>query len=256
MDDEQFNDQALASAVRYLFQTGQKDAANLLLSCRIQTLEFDQVDYSNEVVEICRVLLRGSPVFYKEYIEYDKVPHSKTPRDNLKALVREAFEAVLPPVNYVEIDARAELINVDTDWRTQLLAEEETGQITNQNPYRKEPIIWQGMKFDGEGEVKIAQELDRVGVMFFPTCLARVGPPNNRQRRIPDFLICYKGKWGVLEIDGKKYHTPENATADHDRRRLIEQHGGIAWFDRYAYSRCMNEPQEVVKEFLSILANK
>jgi hypothetical protein len=250
------NDKFLASAIHYLFQLGQKEAANLLLTCNLESKYIEEIYYEGDDYSRWALLLRGSPIFYKTFYQYKDVSYNSVPPDALNSLVEEAFEAVLPPPERIKVTVRIDFVDVDTDWRTRLLAESETQQVSNQNPFGKTTLVWQGIKFDSEGEVKIAQELDSRGIMYLPVCLARVGSPKNRQNRIPDFLICHKGKWGILEVDGQTYHTPTNATADHDRRRVFEQHGGISYFDRFPYKRCINEPGRVVDEFLGILANK
>ncbi len=127
--------------------------------------------------------------------------------------------------------------------------------VNNNNPYMKEPVRWEGMSFNSMPERKIAEALDRAGVMYLPNCLARVGTPSQRLNRFPDFLICFEGKWGILEVDGRKHHNGR-ATEDYERNRIIEKHGGIAYFTRYDYERCVADPDGVVKEFLDILKLK
>ena len=61
---------------------------------------------------------------------------------------------------------------------------------------------------------------------------------------------------GILEVDGQTYHTPSNATKDHERTRDIEQHGGIAYFTRFTAKECMANPDQVVQQFLNILGTK
>jgi very-short-patch-repair endonuclease len=73
--------------------------------------------------------------------------------------------------------------------------------------------------------------------------------------RFPDFLICFDGKWGILEVDGQKYHQGR-ATEDHERSRIMERHGGIAYLTRFDYQRCMNDPDGVVKDFIEVLRQK
>lgn len=231
----------LASAVHFLFQAGEKEAAQLLLSCYAEIWS----DYGDFNKEIWIVELSGSQAFYDAY---EDQPTRKS--------IDRAIKAVLP---YIEggvwIRGKAALVEFDTDWRVRLLAQGETQNAHNQNSYAKEPIIYEGMRFSSKPEVAIAKALDKLGIMYLPNCLIRVGSIGNRLNRFPDFLICYTGKWGILEIDGKAYHTGR-ATEDHERSRLIERHGGVAYFTRFDSKRCMNDPDGVVKEFLEILANK
>lgn len=157
--------------------------------------------------------------------------------------------------NDLVIISHLALLDVDADWRVKLLAEADTQQVHNQNSYNKDSLIYSGMRFSSPAEISIAKALDNLGVMYLPNCLVRVGGKGNRVNRFPDFLICYQGKWGILEIDGATYHSG-TATEDRQRSRLIERHGGIAYFTRYDAKRCQQEPDKVIKEFLEILSKK
>lgn len=110
-----------------------------------------------------------------------------------------------------------------------MMAEIETDKPTNQGvPFAKKEnvIIHEGQKFASPPEVEIAKALDKLGIMYAPNCLVRVGLRGmRRENKYPDFLISYRGKWGILEVDGQTYHTNSNATQDHERSRAIEQHG-------------------------------
>lgn len=253
MSEQPDNTRYLATAIHYLQVTQRPNTAKLLLTC---TAEFTFWD--NNSVDIT---LRGTPEFVLDYrnegevvYERDGVGHFI---ENLTSSnIREAFEAVFPDKQVDRIIAGISLIDVDTDWRTQLLAEDETREaVTNQNPWVKKPTVWKGMKFDpnSPGELAIAQSLDRMGILYLPNCLVRVGAPNNQQTFFPDFLICHNGKWGILEVDGQKYHQG-TATQDYERMRKLIQH--IAHFDRYPSQRCVDNPDGIIKEFLSILAKK
>ena len=99
-------------------------------------------------------------------------------------------------------------------------------------------------------EVTIAKALDRHRVLFLPNCMARLGFPDSRENKEADFLVCYEGKWGILEINGDTYHT--NSAKDHNRSRLFKMHG-IKVVELYEASRCIKEPTKVVQEFLELV---
>ncbi|HYW18836.1 MAG TPA: pentapeptide repeat-containing protein [Nodularia sp. (in: cyanobacteria)] len=67
---------------------------------------------------------------------------------------------------------------------------------------------WENLRFRSKTEIKIAEALDRTGVLFVPNSLARLNTAKGRENKEADFLICYNGKWGVLEVDGP-FHTAE-----------------------------------------------
>jgi hypothetical protein len=86
------------------------------------------------------------------------------------------------------------------------------------------------LRFRSRGEVAIYEELKCRNVLFFPNPAAVLGKPRGSGGKVvkkePDFLICYKGKWGCLEIDGDEFHSGPIATAkDHDRARLLQHYG-------------------------------
>jgi uncharacterized protein YjbI with pentapeptide repeats len=113
---------------------------------------------------------------------------------------------------------------------------------------------WEGMRFRSKAEVKIAQALDQALVFFLPNCLTRLNNPQKRGGRgnlEPDFLVCYYGKWGILEVDGP-FHTPDRRVKEQERERLFKMHG-IRVVERFDAARCETQPDEVVKQFLSIL---
>jgi hypothetical protein len=272
MDNEtQENEQILAAMVRYLFESGKTDSAKALLSTEL--VDYAQISqtyrkFHNETYtrSAWRAILRGSTVFIRRIAEKetalddeDSEPYQTN--SQLYFDVQEAFDAVVMALEGpTEIVAKLELSPVETDWRAMMLAEIETDKPTNQGyvfAKKENVIIHEGQKFSSLPEVAIAKALDKAGVMYFPNCLVRVGLPGmKRENKYPDFLITHKGKWGILEVDGQTYHTPTNATKDHERSRALEQHGGIKYFTRYDAQRCMKEPDKVVAEFLRILETK
>ncbi|OUL27898.1 hypothetical protein BV378_09090 [Nostoc sp. RF31YmG] len=113
---------------------------------------------------------------------------------------------------------------------------------------------WEKLRFRSKAEIKIAESLDQVGVLFLPNCLVRLNDPaqpSGRGNKEADFLVCYQGKWGMLEVDGP-YHKPERRVEEQERERLFRHHG-IRVIERFDASRCEKQPQEVVREFLKIL---
>ncbi|MDB9343746.1 pentapeptide repeat-containing protein [Nodularia spumigena CS-586/05] len=110
---------------------------------------------------------------------------------------------------------------------------------------------WERLTFRSKTEIKIAEALDRAGTLFLPNCLARLNTPNGRANKEADFLICYNGKWGILEVDGP-YHTPERRVEEQERERIFRRHG-IKVVERFDSSRCYENPDEVVQEFFKML---
>jgi hypothetical protein len=114
--------------------------------------------------------------------------------------------------------------------------------------------VWEGLRFRSIAEIAIAYVLDRFSVFYLPNCLARLNDPQKpkgRANKEADFLVCYQGKWGILEVDGP-HHTPERRVEEQERERLFRFHG-IRVVERYDSEKCKTQPFEVVKQFLQLL---
>jgi hypothetical protein len=127
-----------------------------------------------------------------------------------------------------------------------------------EDPVGKQPAqtdkykTWNNLCFRSETEIRIARAFDKVqGVLFLPNAQARLGHPRGRENREPDFLVCYRGKWGILEVDGQKYHP--SAAKDHARDRLFKLHG-ISVVEHFDATDCYENPEHVVKQFLYLLS--
>jgi uncharacterized protein YjbI with pentapeptide repeats len=110
---------------------------------------------------------------------------------------------------------------------------------------------WERLRFRSKTEIKIAEALDRTGVLFVPNSLARLTTPKGRENKEADFLICYNGKWGVLEVDGP-FHTAERRVEEQERERIFKRNG-IKVVERFDSERCYNHPDEVVQEFFKMI---
>ncbi|MCI0712693.1 MAG: hypothetical protein L0154_21235 [Chloroflexi bacterium] len=255
MSKVSYEEQILATIVKAFMDTGAAEDATMLAACEIsQVKEFEDSreefsEYGPYVVTFISIYARisGNGKFC------DKLEFDNDFRDKLRFFLNRA----LSDRTYEELTIVSHLspIEVDMDWRSKLFAEADDGRVHNQNSFGKKSDFYKGMSFNSPPEVSIAKALDAKGVMYLPNCLTRVGAVDDRRNLFPDFLICYQGRWGILEVDGRTYHTG-NATDDHNRSRLIERHGGVSYFTRFDAQRCMKDPDGVVQEFLDILANK
>lgn len=113
------------------------------------------------------------------------------------------------------------------------------------------PYKWKNFYFRSQSEIKIAEALDRTGVLFYPNSKARLNKAELRVNKESDFLVFHSGKFGILEVDGRSYH--QIAADDHERDRLFKRHG-IRVIERFDATRCWHEPEQVVEEFLEILS--
>ena len=114
--------------------------------------------------------------------------------------------------------------------------------------------VWSGLRFRSKPEVEIAKALEQhPDVAFWPNCKGRLNTPSGRRNLEPDFLICYQGKVGILEVDGP-FHVPERRVEEQERERYFRNHG-IRVVERFDATRCGQEPEQVVEEFLQIMEN-
>ena len=117
---------------------------------------------------------------------------------------------------------------------------------------------WGGMYFRSKAEIKIAQALDKTGVLFLANARGRVGLQDtlisNEQltgRIELDFLIVQGGKCLCLEVDGSHHQEEGQALRDYARDRVMLR-AGIPTA-RFTAQDCLNQPEQVVDETLSIL---
>ena len=107
----------------------------------------------------------------------------------------------------------------------------------------KEFLWWKGHAFRSSQEKKIAIELDQRKILFFPNAGCRI----EQLTREADFLIFYKGNWGILECDSKTYHT--DAEKDKERDKMFQKEG-IQFIKRYSHKECFYETKNTIDDFL------
>ena len=255
------NDVLLASAVNYLLQGDEREVAAAVLasavSIRVQAYDEpvknweDGMYYSGDVA----IQITGSRKSYEMF---------RNTNLNTYAQLYNAFRVFLPDGYDIRITAKMQPIEALTpDWHTEMQALATGQTVSNQGVEipNRESMMWRGLRFRSQAEVRIAAALDAIGVLFLPNCLARLGPKDTqnpqatdapqRFTKEADFLICSNGKWGVLEVDGSQH---EGAAAkDHERDRLFQFHG-IRVTQRFTAKECYNDAPGVVRHFLTLLA--
>lgn len=244
------DDQLLASAVRFLIDGGDDQAASLLLACTLRVDPSGDTWWSGDEQQYAvHVYVTGPRAAYDALAgaEDTAVGHA----------IRHAISAVLPPEAYMKhFTAHAELVDIDPDWRQELLEIARGKGVRNQGTAGTPPVhaphVWHNLAFRSASEVKIAAALDGAGALFFPNAVARLSTPEGRRNREPDFLVCHEGKWGVLEVDGEPFHPASRASQDHERDRLFKAHG-IRVVEHFDANECYQRPDTVVARFLSIL---
>ena len=231
-------DKLLASATTFLIQGQEFYEAGILLLCNGLDLLIEREYWEGADLGI---ELSSSRAIY-DIIQNDEHPSTYS--------IRQAFRAVLPSSFRLEyIRCRVDFPDYDSDWRTKLLDVIEGKVPLNQGvPIQDKPRFqWEYLYFRSPHEIAIAKALNGYNVLFLPNCMARFA--QERQNKEADFLVCYEGKWGIIEVDGA-FHT--SAARDHERDRLFKSHG-IRVIERYTASQCVNDPKGVVGQFLELL---
>ncbi|HWK79607.1 MAG TPA: hypothetical protein VNP95_02505 [Thermomicrobiales bacterium] len=233
------------SAVLYLAEGKELEAAEALLYASVTGIEAGTPDQWSE----------ASPVMI----------HCRGPRKTVEAItstynnnsyqqIRDAFNACLPPSMYLsDVTCKAVIHQPKKDWTASVLEVLGKGEVANQAVGANTSHTWQGFRFRSQVEIRVAMALDQQNVLFFPLPRARISIGNDRRNTEPDFLVCVNGKWGILEIDGAPYHPPERSAVEHERDRLFKAHG-IRVVERYDANRAYHHVDEVVDEFLSMIA--
>jgi hypothetical protein len=277
-----YTERVHASAARYLIDGGEEDAASVLLACTMEVWTSGDTWYAgDEVLEALHVALTGPRAAYEALIretrldayldalgmppelreqsrgDFHFIPGDAELAPIVRPAIERAIKAVLPSEYYVKhVTPHVEMVDIDPEWRNELLAIARGKGITNQGmEFRNRPPLytWKNLRFRSKTEMRVAQALDEAKVLFFANSMARLGRVSAvRENREPDFLVCEAGRWGILEIHGEVWHTPATATADHERARLFKQHG-IKVVEVYDATRCYETPEHVVADFLQIV---
>lgn len=238
---------AFADAAHSDLLDGQQfDAASLLLACQLHLVAVERIADFDIFGYLVRAELAGTR---------DAVTVFNDARHAITIAVKEALSASVPADYSIQwVSAHVEMRDLDPDWR-QRLAEIANGKAVNNQGASHggvpgAPLVWQGLRFRSQSEVRVAQALDAAGALYLPNCLTRLNVGSDRQTREADFLVCEDGRWGVLEVDGP--HHEGKAADDHDRDRLFRTYG-IKVVERFPSLDCFNNATDVVQRFLGLL---
>jgi hypothetical protein len=251
MDNE--DEQLIASAAQFLIDGGEEGAANVLLSCEMRVDNQGSMEVYTETN--WHVGFRHVFVVMLECprLAFDMLSDLTHP---VRQAIYRAIEAVVPSQPhepYVVLSIREQVVTIDPDWRSELLEIARGRGVHNQVTSGSGVIrTWNNLRFRSASEIRIAEALDRAGVLFLPNSKARLGDVDERLNREPDFLVCCEGRWGILEVDGEPFHPPSRTVHDHTRDRLFKVHG-VRVVEHFDATECYNNPDDVVKRFLNIL---
>jgi len=158
------------------------------------------------------------------------------------------FSNVLPPgVECRDVEAKIGNEPVEDDWRQQVRAGLDSGPSNQGRPFGTSKIITHsGLNYRSRAEVAIAEKLETSDdVLFIPNSAAAAG----KVQKEPDFLIFYRGKVGILEVDGP---THSGRMADDSLRDSFFQRQGM-FVKHYPAEKCAKDPTWVLRDFLGLL---
>ena len=83
------------------------------------------------------------------------------------------------------------------------LVEENTntkGDRQQNKSYLKNIINWNGLDFNSQAEVKIAEALDRANIIFFSNTKIRLTTATGRENKIVNFVVLHREKLGIIQV--------------------------------------------------------
>jgi hypothetical protein len=101
--------------------------------------------------------------------------------------------------------------------------------------------------FRSKTEIVIYEALVKRGLLIFPLPVAVMGLKGKLKE--PDFIASYNGRIGILDIHGDRWHPPQTAAKEHERRREFAALG-INVYEIFGADRCLRDPDGVVNDFL------
>lgn len=224
-----------------LVRRGDAATARLMLLVERWTLEWDDQNHENDLV------LEVDPANRHHFTD-DLI-------SNLKHLCGEVSERFNLGVNWVVV--RESLPVVGPNWR-ELVQREISGERPTNQARRLQPgprrWLEDNLAFTNAGEQRVYRVLKNRQQNVLPaTETISIFPlPNGRiaQRTLePDFLITYKGRAGILEIDGPHHNARRalDVTRDH-----LMHDSGIAYVDRVPVEalESLAEIEQVIDRFL------
>jgi len=182
-------------------------------------------------------------------------PGCSSDRELLAAQVfKAAHQQVAAYESNRETEREFRYATLRNDWKAWLAqhADIKDAKELNQGIDVPTAVKWGHFTLGSPPERSVAEALSRAGALFFTNSPAFIGPKENRTHKSPDFMVCHNGKWGILEVDGKAYHPPENKAEEDTRNQLFHDHG-IAVIRHYPAKECTRDPDGVVKKFLGEL---
>lgn len=239
----------VASACQYLLVNGVAPAVALLIAAEVV---YRKPTFSDPDVELSGRLpveVFGPPRLY-DLLTADTVGDDLDKRKLIETGLKASLPHSLDGASLeIDLEPRMQIVEPYIGWREEFGQQASGRGITNQGAGKSPaPLRWMHNSFRTQGEIALAKAFERANVLFLPLPRAAIGVnPDLRTMVEPDFVICDRGKWGVLEVDGSSHEGRKAQDAEKDR--LYHAHG-IAVVRRYTEEQVRDHPDAVVAEFL------
>jgi hypothetical protein len=242
---EERNSAIHRTLVEFLLHTNQPEIAAAILEGWVDTeLQFNQgVAYFIEIPPEA----------------YSLVAASEQVQTVLRSALREVLRGHWNVPDDLAVDFRMKRLNApDEAWNKTMKAMISEFKGSNQGLISQivaaregRPVhTWNELRYASASEIRIAQELEKRQVLFFPLAVAVRAETGQRWKdhREVDFLVCDRGVWGILEV---AYH-PDRYEKDSEKDHWFKK-SGILCIQHYTAERCNKEPSKVLDDFLGIL---
>lgn len=213
------------------------------LDVRLWNTEFDHEGY--------QIVLVVEPRLYPRYDEAALTS------------IKTAMNLVLSPAgkDIDEFHVRPEIPRLATGWREQVKADNGPKPSNQGRKPRLEPRHWveDQLHFTNQYELELYHVLKKRQAALRDSETIGIMPLGGMRvrRRVlePDFLITYRGRVAVIELDGP--HHRDRASADHSRDRQL-RHAGVSFVERLNVEEVntLNEVEKFVDDFLAQLGRQ
>ncbi|MFJ7112657.1 hypothetical protein ACIQW4_05625 [Streptomyces albogriseolus] len=244
-------EKVLGGSAFLLHEQGDVEVAGLAAEAELEELILWRVE-SDYTEKGFKAVLRVEPHLFAHYTE------------EILNKIAAAMRATMPHDETIdEIEARPSTARVSSDWRKQLKIANDSGPNNQALGIRMEPQhpMEDGLHFTNVWEQRVYTVLkerqailpdnDTIGILPLPRMKVRKSIPVE-----PDFLITYRGRVGIIEVDGHYHRGPRSRADDNSRERLI-RNAGVRQIDRIHVqdSTSKDDVEKFVTDFLKHLAD-
>ncbi|MCR8573095.1 hypothetical protein [Streptomyces sp. Isolate_219] len=248
---EQVGEQWLAAAATLLHQQGDAEAA--LTATDVIAVDLSLWNSGDFEPDGYRAFFTVEPHLVAQFTE------------NVLRRIEDGMHAVMPKRTAICIESIhvCPVVPVPSaDWRKQLRSANGPKPTNQARRVRLEPEhpIEDQLHFTNEWEHKLYRVLkERQASLPYNETIGIIPLPGMRvlgYTREPDFLITYKGRAGVIEVDGPHHEGPRRASNDHSRTNLL-MNAGVEWVDRIDVRDVTKaEAEKFVDNFIARLARR